>query len=323
MRLPALPTIIVALLLLLLAVCVAVMLGVEHFSFYTGVQALIGHGEPRTVAIIREIRLPRVLLGMLVGSALAVSGAGLQSLSGNPLADPFLTGVASGASVGVGMAILLGVSGFWLPALAFLGALVTIFVVLALARQGGQVHLSRFLLAGVVTGTFASSLMNLCLVSARQDQSRILQWLFGYLGDVDIYKVWFLAPIVIIGTLIFSLSGRGLDAMAFGDETARSVGVRVERFKFGVLVLSALLTASAVAFSGVIGFVGLIIPHIARRLIGPKNTPLMPLVALLGGLLLVIADTLVRVLKPGEELPVGVITSLLGAPFFLVLLRQR
>jgi iron complex transport system permease protein len=323
MRLPVLPTILFALVLLLCAIAYATTQGTQQFGLEQTLQGLLGQGEPRTVAIIRELRLPRILLAALVGSALAVSGAGLQSLSGNPLADPFLTGVASGASVGAGIAILLGVSGFGLPALAFLCALITIFLVLGLSRQNGQVQLSRFLLAGVVTGTFAASLMNVCLSLARQDQNRVLYWLLGYLGSAESVQVWFLAPVVLLGTLLFSLAGRGLDAMAFGEETARSVGVRVERFKFGVLVLSALLTASAVAFSGVIGFVGLIIPHIARRLIGPKNTPLMPLVALLGAFLLVIADTVVRVLKPGEELPVGVVTSLLGAPFFLVLLRQR
>ena len=322
-RLLTLLVIIGAAFLLFVAIVVSLMLGEQHFSLSEVMRALVGQGSERTVAIIAELRLPRVLLSVLVGSALAVSGAGLQSLSGNPLADPFLTGVASGASVGAGLAILLGLGGFWIPALAFLCAIVTMLLVLALSRQNGQVHLSRFLLAGVVTGTFAASLMNLCLSLARQEQSRILQWLLGYLGDAQSGQVWFLFPIVVLGTLAFSLAGKGLDAMAFGEETARSVGVRVEPFKRGVLVLAALLTASAVAFSGVIGFVGLIIPHIARRLTGPKNQTLMPLVAILGGLLLVVADTLVRTISPGQELPVGVITSLLGAPFFLVLLRAR
>jgi hypothetical protein len=165
--------------------------------------------------------------------------------------------------------------------------------------------------------------MNLLLALAGQDQARILQWLLGYFGDADWRRVALLFPVTLLGAILFAASGRGLDAFSFGEDTARSVGVEVERFKAGVLALSALMTAVAVAVSGIIGFVGLVVPHIGRSLIGPPHRPLVPVAALLGATLTVLADLIARTLRPGEGLPVGVVTALLGAPFFCYLLRRQ
>ena len=168
-----------------------------------------------------------------------------------------------------------------------------------------------------------AALVNLLLSLAGKDQSLILRRLMGYLDNVEWQQIAILAPVTVLGAVVLSLCGKGLDAMAFGEATARSVGVEVERFKLGVLALIALLTACAVAVSGVIGFVGLVVPHLARALLGPPHRPLVPVAALLGAALLVLADQLSRSIVPGTLLPIGVVTALLGAPFFASLLRRQ
>ena len=276
--------------------------------------------------VIWDIRLPRILAAAFVGAALAVAGVGLQGLTGNPLADPYLVGVASGASVGVGLGVLLGIADTpgqpLLSLLALACALGATGLVFLLARTKGQLSLSGFLLSGLIVGTFFAALVNLLLLLARQNQNQILQKLMGYLDDAGWVQLAVLAPVTIVGAAVLALCGRGLDAMAFGEDTARSVGVEIERFKWGVLSLVALLTACAVAVSGVIGFVGLVVPHLSRALIGPPHRPLVPVAALLGAALLVLADLLSRNLIPDMTLPIGVVTALLGAPVFVSLLRR-
>jgi iron complex transport system permease protein len=197
-------------------------------------------------------------------------------------------------------------------------------LVFALARVGGRLHTASFLLAGIVAGSFLWALTTL-LLSLRQDtQSQILEWLMGRFSDADLSKVSLLAPVTLLSIVVFALCGRGLDAFSFGEDTARSVGVDVERFKVGVLGLAALVTAAAVSVSGIIGFVGLVVPHLGRRLVGPPHRALVPVAALLGAILAVLADLLARtVLGEGQELPVGVVLALLGAPFFAYLLRRQ
>lgn len=287
--------------------------------------------DPLIGDIVWDLRLPRVLLAALVGASLSVAGVALQGLLGNPLADPYTVGVSSGAAVGAGLAILLGVASAWgglaLPLCAFAAALATMALVFALARVGGRLHTASFLLAGIVAGSFLWALMTLLLAIARQEQGRILLWLMGYFGNAEWTHVAVLAPFTVLGTVLFAWAGKGLDAFSFGEETARSVGVEVERFKAGALALAALMTAVAVAVSGIIGFVGLIVPHSARRLVGPPHRPLVPVAALSGAILTVGADLIARtgysVGGGGEELPVGVVTALIGAPFFCYLLRRQ
>jgi len=324
-RLPVVPVAVAALVLCVASVVVAVLMGERTLSLTEAWRALVGHTGDGVV-VVWEIRLPRVIAAACVGAALAVAGVALQGLTGNPLADPYLVGVASGASVGVGLGVLLGIVDTpgqpLLSLLALACALGATALVFLFARSGGQLSLSGFLLAGLIVGTFLAALVNLLLLLARQDQSRILQKLMGYLDDAGWAQLAVLAPVVIVGTVVLSLCGRGLDAMAFGEETARSVGVDVERFKVGVLALVALLTACAVAVSGVIGFVGLVVPHVARALIGPPHRPLVPVAALLGASLLVLADLLARNVVAGLQVPLGVVTALLGGPVFVSLLRR-
>lgn len=313
-----------ALLLCLGSIFVAALLGERTISVAAAWQELLHHGET-----VWSARLPRILAAALVGAALAVAGVGLQGLTGNPLADPYLVGVASGASVGVGVGVLVGIVDLpgqpLLSLLALACALLATGLVFALSRSERQLSLSGFLLAGVVVGTFLSAIVNLLLTLAGQQQSQILQKLLGYLEltDRDWPQIAVLAVVTSLGTFAMARCGKGLDAMAFGEATARSVGVEVERFKLGVLALIALLTASAVAVSGVIGFVGLVVPHLARALIGPPHRPLVPVSALLGAALLVLADQLSRSVLPDKLLPIGVITAILGAPFFAFLLRRQ
>ena len=321
-RLAFWPVLLGAILLCVGSILFAVLVGERTITVATAWQELWHHGE-----IVWTVRLPRIIAAAFVGAALAVAGVGLQGLTGNPLADPYLVGVASGASVGVGLGVLLGIADLpgqpLLSLLALTCALLATALVFALARSGRQLSLSGFLLAGIVVGTFLAAIVNLLLTLARQDQSRILQKLMGYLDDAGWQQLAILAPVTIVGAFVLALCGKGLDAMAFGEATARSVGVDVERFKLGVLALIALLTACAVAVSGVIGFVGLVVPHLARALLGPPHRPLVPVAALFGATLLVLADQLSRSLIPGVLLPIGVITALLGAPFFAGLLRRQ
>lgn len=323
-RLPVVPVFLAAALLCLLTLIGGTLLGDSPLPVGDALGALLRPGaHPDAAAIVWELRLPRVCVAALVGAALAVAGAALQALTGNPLADPYLVGVASGASVGAGLAILLGLGGALLPAFAFVGAAAAVALVLALSRRDGRLDLSALLLAGVVVGAFLAALVHLLLALAGQDQARILGWLMGYLGDADWSQAALLAPIVAVGAAALSSTGRSLDALAFGEDTARSLGVPVERYKVGALAAIALLTAAAVAVSGVIGFVGLAVPHLCRNLIGPPNRRLIPLCALVGAALLALADLLARAGRPGQPLPVGVITALAGAPVFVALLRRR
>ncbi len=272
-------------------------------------------------------RLPRVLLAALVGASLSVAGAALQGLIGNPLADPYTIGVSSGASVGAGVAIFLGIDaalgGLALSLCAFGAALLTLLLVFALARVGGRLHTASFLLAGIVAGSFLWALTTLLLSLKQETQNRLLLYLMGRFSEAAWPQVGTLVLVTLAGVFLLTLAGRGLDAMSFGEDTARSVGVDVERFKVGVLALAALVTAASVAVAGIIGFVGLVVPHLARRLVGPPHRALIPVSALLGALLTVLADLLARTVRGGEELPVGVVTALLGAPFFAYLLRRQ
>jgi iron complex transport system permease protein len=308
-RLPAGPTTLALGLLLLAVLVLAASLGEVALSPPSVARAVLHPALPfvpsadeLTAGIVWDLRLPRVLLAALVGAALSIAGVSLQGLLGNPLADPYTIGVSSGAAVGAGAAILLGIGSAWaglaLPLMAFGAALATMLLVFSLARVGGTLHTASFLLAGIIAGSFLWSLMTLP-------------------------KIALLAPLTLSGTALFMICGRGLDAFSFGEDTARSVGVEVEKFKAGILALAALLTAASVSVSGIIGFVGLVVPHLARGLVGPPHRALVPVAALLGATLTVLADLLARMLLRGQEIPVGVVTALIGAPFFCLLLRRQ
>ncbi len=316
-------------LLLVFSALASAGLGAVHIPPRELLQALLrgGSGPPtQAEQVLWVLRLPRIVLAAVVGGALSVAGASLQGLLLNPLADPYLIGVSAGAALGASLAILTGVAefggGMGRTLCGFAAALITLVIVYRLALRKGRIGRESFILAGVVVGSFMWALVTLIMGIAQGGQlTGVVSWLLGNLGMVYSWKAVALAGLLVIAaSLVLYSFSRDLNLIALGEEPAWQLGVEVERLKKIVILLTALLTSAAVAVSGVIGFVGLIIPHIARRLWGPDHRLLLPASALLGACFLVWADTLARVAIAPSELPVGVITSLLGAPFFCYLL---
>ena len=287
--------------------------------------AATGRAPEHVARILMTVRLPRIALGALVGLALSVAGAAFQGMLMNPLADPYLIGVSSGAALGASVAIVLHVSlaaGFGIPAAAFIAALVTMVIVYRLARVRGKIGMESFILAGVVVGSFMWALVTVVMVLAGRELSDVVLWLMGNLFVEGWRPVVLVLAATGVGAVGLYAFARELNLLALGEESAQQLGVDVERLKRYVIVFGSLLTAAAVSFSGIIGFVGLVMPHVARRLVGPDHRVLLPAAGLIGASFLILADTVARTAGPWE-VPVGVVTSLLGAPFFLYLLRTR
>ena len=277
--------------------------------------------------ILFELRLPRTILVAMTGAALAGSGASYQGLFRNPLADPYLIGVASGA--GLGAVIAMGIH--WpyteagllaIPLAAFAGALVTVFVVYQLARVGKTIPTTNLILAGVAISSFATALTSYLMINATGEVRRALVWLLGGASMSGWQPVLAVLPYVVIGLGIQMAMGHALNVLQFGEEQAQQLGLSVEWVRRLVIVTASLTTAAAVSFSGIIGFIGLIVPHVVRLLWGGDYRQLMPLAIISGASLLLLADVLARVVMAPEEIPVGIITALAGAPFFLWVLRQ-
>ncbi len=280
------------------------------------------------LTIVVQIRLPHTALVALTGAALAGSGAAYQGLFRNPLADPYLIGVASGAGLGAVLAMslvpytaqFLGM--FTIPAAAFAGALLTVVVVYFLARSGGAVPTTTLILAGVAVGSFASAVTSFLMLRSQGELRRALAWLLGGSAMGGWEPVLAALPYILIGLGVLAFSGHALNVLQFGDEQAQQLGIRVERAKALLLLSASLATAAAVSFSGIIGFVGLIVPHLVRLLWGADYRRLIPLSVLGGAIALLLADLLARLALRPEALPVGVVTALAGAPFFLWVLRR-
>ncbi|GGV33031.1 ABC transporter permease [Streptomyces spectabilis] len=280
--------------------------------------------------IVLDVRLPRVLLGAAVGAGLAVIGTALQALVRNPLADPFLLGVSSGASAGAVGVIVLG----WgaglaitvtIPAASFVGAFLALVVVYALAREpGGGFTTGRLVLAGVAVSYILSALTSLILVvSARADHlQEVLYWTLGGLGSARWDTLAVPLTVLALGTAVLLALARPLDLLLVGEEGATVLGLDTARFRAGVFVLASLLTGVLVAHSGAIGFVGLMVPHAARMLVGAGHRALLPVAAMMGAVFLVVADLAARTLAAPQDIPVGVLTALTGGPFFLWQLRR-
>jgi iron complex transport system permease protein len=290
--------------------------------------ALIGATGPGPeLDIVRGIRLPRLAIGMLVGASLATSGVIFQALLRNPLADPFILGVSGGAALG-GIAMMsfgasIGLGYAAVPPAAFAGCLLTTLLLYLIAGRGSRVSANALLLTGVVFNAFASAaIVFLASMSGLMEGSRIFVWLIGNLSVVRLDLSPWLGAFLLLGlTAAIGLS-RGLNLMALGDEAAEQLGVEIELYKRVLLVATSLMVGAAVSVSGLIGFVGLIIPHLLRLVIGPDHRLLVPAAAITGAAFLVLCDTVARTLLAGRELPVGAITALVGGPLFLYLLRR-
>jgi len=290
------------------------------------VAALFG-SDGTSGVIIRELRLPRVLGAALVGGALAGSGVMLQGLLRNPLADPFVTGTQAGASLGSVFAVALGASPLVVPLASFVGAMLAIALVWRLARLGGRTTVLTVLLAGVVLTSFAGAVITFVLVSSDRLSLRlraVLGWLQGGVSVISWGELAVAAVVVGAGIAAALLLAPRIDAYAFGEETAASLGIDLDRTTAAILATTALLTGAAVAIAGLVGFVGLVVPHALRFLLGATHRRLLVASLPAGGAVLVLADLGARTMLAPAELPAGVITGLVGAPFFLALLvRSR
>ncbi len=316
---------------LVVSIVVAVTIGPADIRFdevWASIASHLGIGvSPLPLlrdGIVWELRLPRVLTAAAVGAGLAMAGAVMQAITRNPLADPYLLGLSSGASLGAVSVLLLGAA-VLLPLAAFLGAILALGLTLLLASSLGAITPSRTVLAGIAVSALAAAITSLVIFwTVTGDSYReILGWLLGSLAGAR----WPAVTIVVIAIVIaggpIMLTGRLLDAFAFGDVSAASLGVNVSATRWSLLAASALLTGAMVSVSGSIGFVGLILPHAVRLIAGPGHRALLPLSALVGAIFLVWADTVARTAFEPRELPVGIVTAIIGAPIFALLLSRR
>ncbi|MEA3350791.1 MAG: iron ABC transporter permease [Chloroflexota bacterium] len=322
--------------LLLIALIFSVALGAVSMRASTVVSVLLDHLPAVNLVhdwpdsfdtIIFKVRLPHTILIAITGAALAGSGAAYQGLFRNPLADPYIIGVASGAGLGAvaAMAIhwpnnLLGY--YWIPVGAFVGALITILAVYNLARVGQVIPLTTLILSGVAIGTFASALTSFLMLRSDEQIHRAISFLLGGSTMSGWRPVLASLPYMALGVVLLIFSGHILNVLQFGEEQAKQLGLSVERAKLFVIITASLTTAVAVSFSGVIGFIGLIVPHLVRIIWGMDYRRLIPLSILGGSSALLIADILSRVLLAPQTLPVGIVTALAGTPFFLWILRR-
>lgn len=320
----------IALVVGLFALLIAHLLFSGSISYGIGqvFSALLGGpGQTQEQLVVWGLRLPRGCMAILVGANLAVVGAAFQALFRNPLADPYIVGVSSGAAVGGVLALLFGFSGmlggFGGVLSSFATAVLGMLMVLAVGRSAGMLNLSTLLLAGVAVGSFLWALITFLLVSSGADAGRVLFWLLGSLVGMDWQRVALLAFVTIIGTAILWFFARQLTLLSTGEEIAQSLGVNVEKLKWIVLLVGSAMAAAAVSSVGIIGFVGLFTPNIARRLVGSEMNRVIPTSMILGAMGVLVADLLAQRLLPGREVNIGVITALIGAPFLVVILRRR
>ncbi|MFC6882096.1 MULTISPECIES: FecCD family ABC transporter permease [Actinomadura] len=274
--------------------------------------------------VLFELRLPRVLLAALVGGMLAMAGAGYQGVFRNPLADPYLLGAAAGAGVGATLVIVLipGDPGFGVPLAAFVGALSGVFLAYVLGSTAGRMNgAATLVLAGVAVSSFLAAMQTFIQQIKAQELQRIYSWILGGVGTADWQQIWMVGPYALASTLVLLAHGRLLDVLSVGDEEAASLGLSASRVRLTVLIAASLATACAVAVSGLIGFVGIVVPHVVRRLAGGSYRVVLPLSLLGGAAFLELADLVARTAVAPGELPLGVVTAFVGGPFFVLVLR--
>jgi iron complex transport system permease protein len=337
MKMVTLKRVIIISVLLSILLCLVILLSITVGSVkvrpYRSISILLrsilglkGRGTETEQAIILSLRFPRALLAGLVGAGLSVSGTIFQALLRNPLADPYILGVSSGAAVGAIVAILMGLStfSFGLPLASFVGALLSIIVVFYFGRQDGKIHPHTLLLSGVIIGSFLSALIMFFIsISQKEELHTIIFWLMGDFSLSSTQAIRMIFPYILLGFLFIYLHARQLNLILSGEEGALQMGVDVERLKLISYLSASLITAASVSVCGLIGFVGLIVPHSVRLIFGPDHRLLIPSAALIGASFLIASDTFARSLLAPIELPVGVITAAFGGPFFIYLLRTR
>lgn len=307
--------------LAVISLALALVAGSVKVSFGDAVSALLGRDAGVASEIVRSLRLPRALAGFACGGVLAIAGALLQVLLRNPLADPYVLGVSGGASVGAILAILLGAGVFGINLASFLGALAAMVVVFGLAHGDGSWTQTRLLLTGVIVASGCGALVALMLAVAPDDKLRgMIFWLMGDLSQASSPLLGLIVLVIVVGAAL--PFARELNLLTRGADIAQTLGVQVALLRRGVYLAASIATAAAVTQAGSIGFVGLIVPHLVRLAVGNDQRVLLPASALAGGSLLVVADTLARTLVAPQQLPVGVLTALIGVPVFLFLLTR-
>ncbi|WP_044642048.1 FecCD family ABC transporter permease [Risungbinella massiliensis] len=306
----------------------SMMIGSEFYSAQLVGQVILHHlgfpiSEPNFLAdvILWKLRFPRIVFAGVVGAALAIAGTMYQGLLRNPLADPYILGVSSGASVGAVLAILMGLATWAVVGASFAAALIALLMVLLIA--GKRLNTHTLILSGVVVHAFFGAILTYAISQSDEELPRIQFWLMGSFTLRDWNDVWILTPVLLLASGIAWSLSRELNLFSLGERTAANVGVSVRRIRLILLLTASLLTAVSVAVSGMIGFVGLVIPHVLRLIIGADHRRLLPLAAIAGAIFLIGADTIARSVLSPRELPIGVVTAFLGAPFFAFLLRQN
>lgn len=317
--------------LLTLAVCVAFLASLLVGPAAVGMRDILGAVIDRDIGlaslIFLEVRLPRAILGLMIGATLGLCGAALQGFLRNPLAEPGIIGVSAAASFGAVLAFYFGLAGMFslaLPLGGMLGACAGVLIILSLAGRNSSTL--TLILAGVALSSFAAALTSLALNMSDNPFAalEIMFWLMGSLADRSFEHVWLSAPFMMMGCLILLTTARPLDALTLGEDTAHSLGFNISAVRYRIVLATALSVGAATSVAGAIGFVGLVVPHLLRRAVGSRPSLLLPASALGGAALTLSADVAVRLLSPGRELKLGVLTALVGAPFFLYLvLRQR
>ncbi len=314
----------IALLFVLAAIAGAASLMVGGTPLSLGeIARQLAHPHERGVlhTIVWQLRLPRVCVGATVGAALAICGAILQGMLRNPLVDPYLTGVSAAAAAAIAIGTLLGVAASALPGMGFVAALGAAILVAALARRGGGIDPSRLILAGVSLSTLFAAIVTLAIVRAQSSDyaTTVVAWLAGSMAGRGWHDLAVAAPYAALGTLLAFASVAPLNALRIGEQRARAVGVDVDRAQWTVLAAASLLAASSVVLSGLVGFVGLIVPHVARRIVGSDARALLPAAAAIGAALCMLADAICRRIVAPAELPIGVLLAFIGVPAFLYL----
>lgn len=321
--------------LLLLSIVFCVMIGSVSLPFSLSVKILLSHSPLIDLtptwslaqeAIVWNLRLPRIFLALLIGAMLSSTGVAFQGMLRNPLADPYILGVSVGAAFGAATSILFfqqsSLGYFTTPLFSFLGALISLGFVMTLAKHHGQRDRETLVLAGVVVQSLIGAFLSFLIAISGQQMQAIVFWMMGSLANRSWQDVGILIPYLAFGYFYLSLQKRDLNLISLGESAAVHLGMNVERKKISILIVSSLLTGAAVSVVGIIGFVGLIVPHLMRLIVGPDHRILLPTSTLAGAIFLLWADTLARSIIPSREIPIGVITAFIGAPFFAYLLKM-
>lgn len=326
-----------AVLSVLLLVAIVVSTGMGYISItpaevmrivtarLTDAASLVAGMDETYPVVVMDVRLPRILTAVIVGGGLALSGCVFQGILLNPLADPYTLGVSAGAAFGAAVALLLNLSAagsYSIPFFAFAGAVLTLVLVLYLSASGGGFSSNNLILSGIIVASILSAAISFLKYVADEQVAVIIFWLMGSFGSRTWADVGFTLVFVALGLAVFLFFSRDLNLLALGDRSAASLGVNTGRVTLVILVTASLVTAVCVSVSGIIGFVGLLVPHMMRSVTGPDNRKLLPAALLAGGILMLAADTVTRAVLP-HEIPIGVLTALIGGPFFCYIFRRR